>query len=260
MNQQQLDSPGTNEDIDVPGSDATARTALEIGVASRLDQVVAAWQLVYQAYRRIEIINANPAEVHTSPLAISPQTAVIVGTCRDEVASTLTMMHDSERGLPLDDVYSRPMAALRQRGEKLMEVGLLADRRAKASRAIAAIFGMMRFVFYNARFTRSIIVCGVHPHHAGFYMKSFGFEVAAPETTHPGVNNQPVIFLRLDLDQKLQLDPLPRGLAMYVADPLAADTFDVRFPLTATSVAHTPIGAFLGQPHAKPRLDVLRAG
>jgi hypothetical protein len=221
---------------------------LDIRVARSLPEIVDAWGLVYTAYRRIGIIDANDSELHTSEYAINPQTSVVIGCTETDIASTLTIMHDSPRGLPLDKAYPGELAALRERGERLMEVGLLADRRAKMARSIAAIFGMMRYVFYNSRFTSSKILCGVHPHHAGFYMKSFGFEQAGPESTHPTVKEAAVVLLRLDLNEKLQATPMPRGLFAYVANPLPADTFESRFPLTKLSIADTPIQRFLTQP------------
>lgn len=245
MNLLSNSTPPTSGDATPGRAERASIGDLSIGVATELAEVIEAWQLVYQAYRRIGIIDANDAEVHATALAISPQTTVIVGRTEIELASTLAIMHDSPRGLPLDKVYGPELARLRERGERLLEVGLLADRRATMTRAVAAIFGMMRFVFYNSRFTGSTILCGVHPHHAGFYMKSFGFDVAGAESTHPVVKDQPVVLLRLDLEEKLKLNPLPRGLATYVANPLPADTFDRRFPLTFQAIQGTPIERFL---------------
>jgi len=235
------------------------RGELSIGVAQRCTEVIDAWRLVYRSYRRTGIIDANEAELHTTPLAIDPRTSVILGNAGDELAATLSIMHDAGRGLPLDTVYARELGEMRQRGERLLEVGLFADRRARMARSVMAIFGMMRFVFYSARFTGSTILAGVHPHHAGFYVKSFGFEVVGEPSTYPVVKDQPIVLLRGDWEKQLRADPLPRGLVEYVNRPLPVDTFESRFQLTPASIAGTPIEQFLAMKSQPPAIPALRA-
>jgi hypothetical protein len=220
---------------------------LHVGVASNIEQVIEAWQLVYHSYRRINIIDENPLGIHTNSHVIHPDMSVVMGELNGESVSTLTIMPDSERGLPLDRVYNRQLNMLRRLGRPIVEVGLLADRREKAGRALAAIMEMMRYVFWNARFHGADILCGVHPHHADFYIKTFGFGVIGPVVPYPTVKNQFVVLLRLDLEHQLKLHPLPRGLEQYdrVQPPLHRHAFDTRCKVNVQTIANTPIHAFL---------------
>lgn len=217
---------------------------MEFRVATRLDDVVAAWRLVYDAYAGSGLIDPNPWQIHTVPKAIHHNNVVICAGSEEEAVSTLTIIHDSE-GIPLDDIYPDELDGLRDRGRSLMEIGLLADRREQVSRSLPALLEMMRYVFYRSRFTDSDIMIGVHPHHGRYYRKYFGFEDHGPTSTHPTVNHNPVVLMRLDLNEKLKLDPLPRGLAMYVANPLPSDTFDQKFAFHPERVEKSPIGLYL---------------
>lgn len=223
-----------------------SRGGLEIGVAATLPEVMHAWELVYRAYVRIGLIDENEYQIHASPYAIHPETVVVVGHTEDGTACTLSIMHDDARGLPLDEVYRRELDQLRDQGRRLLEVGLLADRRENISRSLPAIMGMMRFVFYNTLFTHTDdIICGVHPKHAAFYKRYFAFEEAGEATTHPSVKDKPVVLLRLPLKEKLALDPLPRGLASYVQDPLPAETFDRHFDFAPAAMHGSRLAQYL---------------
>ncbi len=222
------------------------RCGLSFQVAERLDDVLAAWELVYHAYRRISLVDANEQELHTVPQAVGEHSTVIIGSLDRQVVSTLTMIHDSIRGLPLDCVYREQLDTLRGAGKRLMEVGLFADRREQMTRSLPAVLEMMRYVFWRSQFSEHHdIVAGVHPHHAAFYQKYFGFEIAGPETVHPTVKDHAVVFLHLDLRAQLQRSPLCRGLAMYVADPLSAEVFGHRFRFDLPAASHPRIAGFL---------------
>lgn len=220
---------------------------LHVGVASTIDQVVEAWQLVYQLYRRIDIINENPIGLHTSMHAVFPNTSVVLGQLNGEVVSTMSVMHDSDYGLPLDRVYSRQLNMLRRLGRPLIEVGLLADRREKAGRALSAVMEMMRHTVWNAYYQQADIVCGVHPHHADFYIKAFGCDVIGPVLLYPTVRNRPVVLLRLDIQHQLTQQKLPRCLHQYfnIQEPLSRQETDGRGVLGLDSILDTPIARYL---------------
>lgn len=236
-------------DLPAPAIATPARTQrksdLTVGVATELNEIVEAWRLVYDLYRRIEIIDENPVGLHTNLHAVAPDTSVIVGQLDGEAVSTLTIMQDGPYGLPLDSVYNRQLNLLRRLGRPILEVGLLADRREKAGRAMAAIMEMMRYAFWNAALNGADLLCGVHPHHAQFYIRTFGFDTIGPVTVYPTVRNQPVVLLRLDIPGQMRCNPLPRGVDMYLRNPLSSDAFDQRYPLEPRRVTSTPIARYL---------------
>ena len=221
------------------------RTGLEFGVAESVDQVIAAWQLVHNRYVDEGLINSNETRLHTVRQAVSPDTSVIIGTLSDQVVSTLTIMHDDdEHGLPLDTVYGNELNTLRRNGRRLLEVGLLADRRVKMSRFISALFQLIRYPYFNAKFSGRDMLAGVHPHHAGFYERSMGFEPWGPVRQYPRVNNQPVLLLRVNIDQVLKQDKLPKATAIYEANPLPQEVFDHRYRFDPSTLTGSDIESF----------------
>lgn len=220
-------------------------------VASSLEQVLSAWSLVHDAYTRIGLIDTNKFGLHTVSQAVNPETAVIIGYLNDAPVSTLSIIHEDTRPIPLQHVYPKELDQLRSQGRKLLEVGLLADRREHISRAMVSIFEMMRFVFWRSYLSHTDIVIGVHPHHAGFYINSFGFEPIGQESTHPTVKDHPVLPMRLDLHTALTADIVPKRLTQYLNNPLPDDVFDHRYAFDPREIANTPLGMYL---QAKARL------
>src|SRR4051812_1164893 len=135
-------SVSTTQNSPSPANRVRRRSTLNYYVSRTLDDVLEAWQLVYLAYRRAELIDTNPFELHTIPQAVGPQTLVITGCLGPMAATTLSAYTDSPAGLPLDSVYPEEIGALRKQGRKLMEVGLFGDRRDHLVRSSEGLFDL----------------------------------------------------------------------------------------------------------------------
>jgi hypothetical protein len=163
-----------------------------------------------------------------------------------EVGYTLSLFRDNPMGLALDSVYAPYLDALRRQERRLLEVGMLADRRGCVSRGVRPLFGMMRAAIYYALHTDlTDIVIGVHPRHAQFYIGCYGFEQMAPATSYPVVRNHPVVPLRLRLLEALAQAKLPRGLAAAREHPLPASEFMHRFAFEPQQLCGSTIAGFL---------------
>lgn len=215
--------------------------------ATNLDEVQAAWQLVYDRYSQMCLINRNPFGIHAVPGAVGKHACVIWGP--DDVGGvghTMTLFRDNPMGLALDSVYAQELDALRQSGRRLLEVGMLADRRESAARGIGALFSMMRWAIHFGLHTDlTDIVIGVHPRHAAFYMRCYGFEEFAAPTDYPLVRNNPVVGLRLRLREMLANDVLPRGLTDARDNPIPASAFSDRFTFDPGQLRGSLIANFL---------------
>ncbi|EQD39417.1 hypothetical protein B1B_15365, partial [mine drainage metagenome] len=162
------------------------------------------------------------------------------------VGYTMTLFRDNPMGLALDSVYAPYLDELRRKGRRLLEVGMLADRRQSASRSIGALFNMMRWAIHYALQTDlTDIVIGVHPRHAQFYIRCYGFEKFAPPTSYALVRDNPVVLLRLPLLEGLAKDVLPRGLADACDNPLPGNAFSHRFAFEPEQLHGSLIAAFL---------------
>ncbi len=214
--------------------------------ATSLDQVEAAWRLVYERYSQMGLIDENPFGIHAAPTAVGEHACVIWGPDGPEVGYTMTLFRDNPMGLALDSVYAPYLDELRRKGRRLLEVGMLADRRRGASRGVGALFSMMRWaIHYGLHTNLTDIVIGVHPRHAQFYIRCYGFEEFAPPTSYALVRNNPVILLRLPLLEELAKDELPRGLADARDNPLPGNAFSHRFAFEPEQLRGSLIAGFL---------------
>lgn len=214
--------------------------------ATSLEQVESAWRLVYDRYTQMGLINENPFGIHAVPGAVGDHACVIWGPDGANVGYTMTLFRDNPMGLALDSVYARELDALRGMGRRLLEVGMLADRRQSAARGVGALFSMMRWaVYYGLHTDLTDIVIGVHPRHVQFYTRCYGFEEFAEPTSYPLVRNNPVVPLRLRLHEGLARDVLPRGLVDARDNPIPANAFSDRFAFKPAQLRGSRIAGFL---------------
>ncbi len=214
--------------------------------ASTLEQVERAWRLVYQRYSQMGLIDENPFGIHAAPASVGPHASVIWGPEGPETGYTMTLFRDNPMGLALDSVYAPYLDELRDGGRRLVEVGMLADRRQSAARGMGALFSMMRWaVHYALHNDLTDVIIGVHPRHAQFYERCYGFEEFAPPTSYPMVRNNPVVALRLALRERLAKDVLPRGLADARDNPIPASAFADRFAFEPEQLRGSLIAEFL---------------
>src|SRR5690349_17667085 len=83
-------------------------------VARDLQEVLAAWRMVYQVYLGSGLIHPNPYSIHTTPQTLSQSSAVFHGSRADNIESTLTAVVDGPMGLPMDCVYKHDIDVLRR--------------------------------------------------------------------------------------------------------------------------------------------------
>ena len=245
ISKQEAEQPGAASP-DEGFSLADEPRALQFRPVRDLDETMRAWALVYHSYLMAGLIGENPLEIHTVPSAIRPESLVVIGTIRDDIGATITCYPDLPGTLPLDTIYPMEMAALRAEGGVLTEVGLLADRRVALQRSIEAKLDLLRWVFfYGVQSGQTHRVIGVHPHHAKFYERMFGFEAFSTESTCPFVNHAPVIGLQLDLQRALDGDRPPRGIRHFKQDPLGPGDYEGRYRFLAPEAVGTPVLEFL---------------
>jgi hypothetical protein len=186
------------------------------------DELERALRLVHDNYVRMGYMPPHPSGMRITPHHALPQTRTFVGLVDDEVTSTVSLFFDGPLGLPLDEVFPEPLADLRDRGLRLGEVGLLADRRAELKRAIPALLRMMKHVFWTARNAPlDALVIAVRPHHAGFYRKLLCFEQLAGPRPHPDVQDAQALLLELDLKGLTPEDARKPELAEMFFGPIA---------------------------------------
>jgi hypothetical protein len=159
----------------------------------------AAFRLVYEAYTRAGLIEANPHEMRVTPYQLLDTTDVFVAMTDDEVISTVSLVDDGELGLPMEHIYGDEVMVLRNHGIRVAEVSCLADRRRQLSRTLPVFVPLMRLMVQAARHHGiEHLLVAVHPRHVRFYQRFLAFEPLGIEKSYPLVRNNPAVALRLD--------------------------------------------------------------
>ncbi len=117
--------------------------------------------------------------------------------CRgDSAVATLTLRLDAGDGLLADTLYSDEISAVRASGGKVCEITRLAMDPVLGGHD--ALMGMLQVLYVIARLTHHItdVFIEVHPRHAGFYERRFGYRRIGIERICPRVG-APAVLLHL---------------------------------------------------------------
>lgn len=229
-----------------PRGDGAPESELDVRVATSIDKVLMAWQLVHDCHVAQGLIRPNAHGLHTNAHAASPGATVLCGELRGELVSTLTVTRDGARGLSLDATYGRELDRIRSSGRRLSELGLLAHR--------SAGNGLERLVAisldYGLRDAYSGVVMTVHPHHIGFYSRVFGFEVRGPERRLPWCKSR-VVLMYLDRSV-FEQSPAPRGLGLLREKPIEPGFYAGAFGFLPSQLAGTPLARYFAARSLRP--------
>lgn len=175
---------------------------LEISLARSVSDLMGSFKILYDAYVRVGLVNENPHQVRLTPFHLLPSTEVIVAKLGEIVTSTITMVPDSDAGLPMDNMYGEELDRLRKSGLQIAEIGCLADRRRSPIRFIK-VFGELARLAVQVASSRGIggLVVATHPRHAGFYSRSFGFQQFGGIESCPYVKGNPAVGMLLDFNR-----------------------------------------------------------
>ena len=175
---------------------------LTISLARSREDLHQAFKLVYQSYYDAGLAVDTPSGMRLTPFHLVPTTEVLVAKLGDTVTSTISMFGDGYLGLPMQSMYPREIAELREQGVRLAEIGSLADRRDSPIRFIETMAEMSRLLVQVAR-NRGIdaFVVATHPKHARLYKRVMGFRQIGELSDCPYANGNPAVALVLKFDE-----------------------------------------------------------
>ncbi len=133
-------------------------------------------------------------DTHTSTLTLLAQ---------DEQggdAATISLVFDSDEGLPCDEIYRDELDSLRGQGRRLVEVTRLAISE-ENQRSKLLLVRLFNFIYIFARRVRGFddFVIEVNPRHVTYYRRLLNFEQVGPERACLRVQGAPAVLLRCDL-------------------------------------------------------------
>jgi hypothetical protein len=170
-----------------------------------------------------------------TPYHLLPTTEVLVALERRRVTCTMSLVSDSEKGLPMESVYPDEIASLRLKEYSLAEVSCFAECQENGDGAQSAVFQLMPLMAQLAyRRGADVLLIAVRPRHARFYQRFLGFDAIAEERSHGRVCGTRGVALAADLN-RLAInhprvhewmfgEPFPHSALAY--KPLSAELLD----------------------------------
>jgi hypothetical protein len=203
---------------------------VQIKVASTRRERHDAFELVYNAYRRAGLCDEHQSGMRYTPYQLLKSTDIVIANLRGEMISTLSLVRDSEMGLPLEDVYDDEVSVRRAAGVHLAEISCLADRREGPVRFFDLFREMCRL---TAQLAWSLgveeLLAAVHPNHTAFYRRYLAFEPLGERREYPTVCGNPAMALCLNFDRAAEEHP--QRWREFFGEPLPEDVL-VHVPLS----------------------------
>jgi hypothetical protein len=173
---------------------------ITVKVATTRAELEGAFRLVYRRYLGSGLCSTNPHEMRVTPYHLLPTTAVFVAVYQGEVIFTMSLIADGGRGVPMESVFPAEVGELRAKGVRFGEVSCMADRRRDMTRFLPLFVRVTRHMFQFARHHGvERLVVAVHPKHARFYERFFGFrQLSQGVRRYQSVENKPAVACSLD--------------------------------------------------------------
>lgn len=179
----------------------------EFKIADKPDEFFHALKLVQEVYAQEGYINREDTsrQCRICKHHFFENSAVFIGKKDQNLIFTMSLFPDSSHGLPMDTIYEKELNRLRRQGRRLGEVGCLATHPdCRDGSQNIPMYGN-KIMFHYAMDTLKLddLVITVHPKHALVYKKTLLFDELGPGRikSHPGVNNNPALALRLNLQE-----------------------------------------------------------
>ena len=182
------------ENVTETGTGFRYRVATDMAVRDRV------YRFAYDIYHGVALARNGDGRV-VSPHDAGPETFTLLAEDAEGTAvGTVSLVFDSEKGLPCDEIYWLETSRLRTENRHMAEVTRLALRKDIAdSREV--LLRLFNLIYIYARRVRGYtdFVIEVHPRHAKYYQRALGFEKAGSEQKCPRVGGAPAVLARLDL-------------------------------------------------------------
>ena len=182
------------ESATVSGSVYRFRVASDFAARERV------YRFAHEIYSGVSLAQGDAGMV-VSPYDAGPETLTLLAETEDgTIVGTVSLVFDSDKGLPCDEIYWVETGRMRAEDRSMAEVTRLALRKdCEHSREV--LLRLFNLIYIYARRVRGYtdFVIEVHPRHLKYYERALGFEVTGAEQKCPRVGGAPAVLARLDL-------------------------------------------------------------
>lgn len=173
--------------------------------ANTPNEYLAAFNLVYKVFVDRGFVQPSSAPFRLAPQHCNPDSRVFIGVAKEtnieRLIYSVSLFPDSDKGLPMDDVFSPQLDELRGQGRFIVEAGhLAADPHYKTNTMNIPMLGN-KILFHYAHdvLQADDIVITTHPKYKWIYEDLLLFTKIGEIDQYGYANNNPAIALRLDI-------------------------------------------------------------
>lgn len=171
-------------------------------IASNMDEMKDAFSLVYKTYMQSGLQQSNSSSMRIGFHDILPSSYLLIVKIDGKVCGTLTLVRDTNGKLPIDELFGKEIARIRETGSLICELSALA---VDADLSNGERWGILLSLFRKAFILgQDLLGCTdlcmmIHPRHCTYYQRKFYFETIGDAKPFEKVNGAPAIPMRLNL-------------------------------------------------------------
>ncbi len=149
-----------------------------IKIADTQEELEEAYRLLHDSYVSMKLMDKQPHGLRCNIYTFLPYTTTLIAKYGREIVGTVTLIKDSQIGLPSDHDYKKENDVYRCQNFKLVEVSALAISEKFRNKGHSASLLLMKYLYnYSGYYMdASMLICAVHPRAEDFYKALFGFE------------------------------------------------------------------------------------
>jgi hypothetical protein len=146
-------------------------------VAEGKEEVEEALKLVHKSYKRVHLTKQNTYGLRITKFHLLPTTKILIAKYRGKVIATVSLVQDSQIGLPLEDIFN--INTLRRGKRRFLEISSLAiNPNFSQIGGIKTIFPLIKYLFFYAKKLKiDDLLCITHPRTESFYEGFLGFKL-----------------------------------------------------------------------------------
>jgi hypothetical protein len=174
----------------------------EIVVARTLEERKRAWAMVYRTYKEKGYAQPDSDGLWYGLHDALPQTQTFIVRREGRDVATLTIVFDSEAGLPADHLYRDELDKLRSQDRRPCEIISLVSEETDRRQCLEVLKHVFKVAYLMAckLADATDFIITVNPHHSSYYERKLLFRRQGDVRSYGKVNGAPAVLLILDLD------------------------------------------------------------
>lgn len=173
-----------------------------VQIANTRELKIKAFSLLYESYLKKGFAQENDSKMWYSIFDLLPDTAIVVAIDdNEEVVGALTIVLDSDIGLPADELCTGELEELRK-GHLLAQIASLCVK-GKVRSDLGLLIKLCNYAFLYAKGLKDItdFIITVNPKNMNFYIQKLLFAQIGQEGLYSKLGGTAAVILQLDLEE-----------------------------------------------------------